>query len=132
MTKDEALKMAIEEQIEWIDGWAKAYPESIFPPVTEEESQALEEFKKHLGMRIAAQMGRHIGKRFEEVIETLNACKEALAENETSSLEIVGFIEGSNLSTNEPDFVGFLYKTQRYGQTPVYKLVNTFEESANG
>ena len=82
MTKDEALKMAIDEQIEWIDGWAKAYPESIFPPVTEEESQALEEFKKHLGMRIAAQMGRHVGKRFEEVIKTLNACKEALEQPE--------------------------------------------------
>lgn len=82
MTKDEALKMALDEQIEWIDGWAKAYPESIFPPVTEEESQALEEFKKHLGMRIAAQMGRHIGKQFEEVIKTLNACKEALEQEE--------------------------------------------------
>ena len=111
MTKDEALKMAI-----------------VAMEITDE---AFTEFSKGLvGLGIPASILK-LDKQ-SRLIPAIQACKEALAENETSSLEIVGFIEGSNLSTNEPDFVGFLYKTQRYGQTPVYKLVNTFEESANG
>lgn len=79
---EQALRMAIEEQIDLMDGWAKAYPESIFSPVTDEEIKELEKYKKHLGMRISAQMGRHMGKHFEQVIKLLEKCKEALEQPE--------------------------------------------------
>jgi hypothetical protein len=102
VSKDTALKMAIEEKIDLMDGWAKAYPESIFTPVTDEELKKLEEYKKHLGMRISAQMGRHIGKHFEQIIKLLEKCKEAL---EQPAQEPLSFETILNLEQKHTDLL---------------------------
>src|SRR5690606_33922344 len=61
----------VSELVERLDGFAKAYPESVFPPPTKEDRDWLHETRPGLQDRIAADMGRHFAQFATEAAEAL-------------------------------------------------------------
>lgn len=77
---------AIEDVAHQLRQWADAYPEEMFGPLTAEERQAVMKVFPGLVDRVAAMMGRHIGKRMREIAGELDRALVEPAKDETAEL----------------------------------------------
>jgi hypothetical protein len=70
---DEATQDAIDNILNRLDQWGKAYPTSIFREITDEDREWLHRERPGLMDRIAAGMGRHMHKMIAQDIAALTA-----------------------------------------------------------
>jgi hypothetical protein len=72
---DEAKQDAIDNILQRLESWGKAYPTDIFREITDEDRNWLHETRPGLMDRIAAGMGRHM---YSQIAKDIAALVEAL------------------------------------------------------
>jgi hypothetical protein len=64
-------RMEVDEIIQRLRSFARAYPESMFPELTKEERAMIIKVYPGFIDRASASMGRHIGKQLDEIADEL-------------------------------------------------------------